>query len=57
MAQGRAVPAGGVHRDQLAPERGRCGEVLQPAGCCRAVNQGRQERGAVDEAVLPRFRG
>ena len=52
MAQGRIVPSRRVHRDQSEPASQTGGAVLQPTGNGGAVDQGRQERGQMDAAVL-----
>jgi hypothetical protein len=55
VAPGRAVPPRRVHRDESASVGAAGGEVLQRQGHGRAVDQGGQERGAMDEAVVPRW--
>src|SRR5262245_42383861 len=57
VACGRTVPTGWFHRHQpeVAREEGR--SLLQPAGYGGAVDQGRQECGEVDEAVVPAVQG
>lgn len=56
VARGRAVPTRGLHRDQPAPGRRGRGPLLQRTRDRRAVDQGGQERGEVDPALLPRLR-
>ncbi len=56
MAQRRAVPSGRLHRDESHPT-GKTGRpVLQSEGNRRAMDQGGQECGEVDAAVVPRIR-
>jgi len=53
VARRRVVPACWIHRDQLAPALEERREVLQRSRHSRAVDQGRQERRQMDEALLP----
>ena len=56
VASRRTVSARRLHRDQHDPPRRAGGGVLQPARHGGAVDQGRQERGHLDAAVLPPLR-
>ena len=53
VARRRAVPASWIHRDQLEPALEERREVLQRSGHRRAVDQGKQERRQMDDALLP----
>src|SRR5262245_7614873 len=57
VACGRTVPTGRFprHQPEVALEEGR--SLLQPAGYGGAVDQGRQECGEVDQAVVPALQG
>src|SRR5208283_3774364 len=57
MAQWRTIPSCRIYRDQSNPARQTGGAVLQAAGNGGAVDQGRQERRQMDEAVLSRLCG
>src|SRR5208283_5115542 len=57
MAPWRTVSSCRIYRDQSNPARQTGGAVLQPARHGGAVDQGRQERGQMDEAVLSRLCG
>ena len=56
VASGRTVSPRRVHRDQPDPAGRAGGDVLQPARHGGAVDQGGQECGELDAAVLPRLR-
>jgi len=57
VARRRVVPASRLHRDQLEQALEERRQVLQRSRYCGAVDQGRQERREVDEAVLPHVQG
>ena len=57
MARGRVVPACRIHRDQLEQAIEERREVLQRSRHSGAVDQGRQERRQMDEALLPHVQG
>ena len=52
VAFGRVISACGVHRDESTETSEERCEVLQRPGHSRVMDQGRQERGEVDEVVL-----
>ncbi len=56
-ARGRVVPAGRFHHDEPPVAQEARSAVLQRSRHGRAVDQGRQERGEVDEALLPHVQG
>ena len=53
VASGRVVPARGLHRHQSLLAVQERGQVLQWSRHGRAMDQGRQECGTVDQALLP----
>lgn len=57
VARGRVVPARGVPRHQSLLAVQERGQVLQRSWHGRAVDQGGQERGEADEALLPHIPG
>jgi hypothetical protein len=57
VARGRVVPPRRLYRDQLEVANEACRPLLQPAGYGGAVDQGGQECGKVDEAVVPALQG
>ena len=57
VAQGRAVPSGGLHRHEHDGWPRRSGAFLQWTRNSRAVDQGGQVRPELDSAVVPSVRG
>ena len=57
VAQGRAVPSGGLHRHEHDGWPRRSGAILQWSRDSRAVDQGGEVRAELDSAVVPSVRG